>query len=90
MARIFLTHTNFEQVLNEHVRGLVTQISHASLISEPIVNWTRTLEEATKRHAKIDDDDFERTCNRNDNMAELVVAKLDHLKAVDGTKTKEE
>jgi len=90
VARIFLTHTNFEQVQNEHVRGLVTQMSHASLISEPIVNWTRTLEEATHRHAKSDDDDSARTGERNDKLANLVEAKLDHLKAVDGTKRKEE
>ena len=63
----------------------MTQMSHASLISEPIVNWTRTLEEATRRHAKVDGDDFTRTCNRNDNLASLVEAKLGYL-----TKTKEE
>jgi len=90
VARIFLTHTNFEQVHNENVRGLVTQMSHASLISEPIVNWTRTLEEATHRHARVDGEDFNRTVNRNDTLAELVSAKLDHLRTVDGVKAKAE
>ncbi|KAK5092198.1 hypothetical protein LTR70_005853 [Exophiala xenobiotica] len=85
VARIFLTHTNFEQVQNEHIRGLVTQMSHASLIAEPIVNWTRTLEEASGRHARAEGESGAVAGERDDAVARLVVAKLEHLK-----KTKEE
>ncbi|KAK5088543.1 hypothetical protein LTS08_001051 [Lithohypha guttulata] len=80
VSNIFLTHTNFEQVQNEHVRGLATQISHAALATEPIINWTRTVEDATRRHAKAEDESGARDVQRNDHVAELVTAKLEHLR----------
>lgn len=81
VTRIFLTHTNFEQVKNEHVRGLVTQISHASLVGEPIINWTRTLDEASQRHIDADKADGEKTGGRADDIAELVKLKVQNLKS---------
>lgn len=89
VSRIFLTHTNFEQVQNEDVRGLFTQMSHASLAAEPIVNWTRTVEEAARRHAKSEADAGQKTGAREDNVAALVVQKLEHLKMVDGVSKQE-
>lgn len=79
VSRIFLTHTNFEQVQNENVRGLVTQMSHASLVTEPIVNWTRTVEEAADRHAQSDADSSKKSGAREENVAKLVERKLEVL-----------
>lgn len=90
VSNIFLTHTNFEQVQNEHVRGLVCQMSHASLQTEPIINWTRTVDDATRRHAEAETKSGDKTSQREDKVAELVAVKLEYLKAHDGDKTKTE
>ena len=42
---IHLTHTNFQEIREgdaADATGMVVQISHASLASEVIVNWTRS------------------------------------------------
>ena len=49
------------------------------------MNWTRTLEEATVRHARSDAEGGAVSGEREKIAAQLVVAKLEHLK-----KTKEE
>lgn len=80
VAQIYLTHTQFEQVLNEHVRGLFCQMSHASLQTEPIINWTRTSEEAAARHADKATAKDSKTSGREDEVAALVSAKLSFIK----------
>lgn len=72
------------------MRGLVTQISHASLLAEPIVNWTRTVDDATRRHAQSEADSGAKTSAKDDKVAALVEAKLEHLQMLDGTKVKPE
>ena len=54
VKRIFLTHTNFEQVENPEERGKCVQISHGPLSAEVIVNWTRSkdIEEGEKVEVK--------------------------------------
>jgi small-conductance mechanosensitive channel len=42
VKRIYLTHTNFEEVNGPDERGRVVQISHSALTAELIVNWTRS------------------------------------------------
>ena len=42
VKKIFLTHTNFEEVQGPDDRGRVVQMSHTALSSEAIVNWTRS------------------------------------------------
>lgn len=58
--KIFLTHTNFEEVSDPEERGVVVQISHASLMAEPIVNWTRTLEAVVEMKKAKSEQDRER------------------------------
>ena len=66
--------------MSEDVRGLVCQMSHASLQTEPIINWTRTCDDAVVRHAKSEGDKGDKTSLREGNVADLVVAKLEYLK----------
>ena len=46
VKQVYLTHTNFEEVGDRgpEGRGRVVQMSHASLSSEVITNWTRSVE----------------------------------------------
>ena len=57
-------------------------MSHASLAAEPIVNWTRTCEEAAERHHESDD----AAGDREEKVAALVAQKLEHLQAMSGVK----
>ena len=87
VSKIYLTHTQFEQVQNEHVRGLVCQMSHASLQTEPITNWTRTVEDATKRHAESASKKDDKNSTREEEIARLVSAKLTYLQRAELAKT---
>lgn len=42
VKRIYLTHTNFEEVAGAYERGRVLQMSHSALSAKAIVNWTRS------------------------------------------------
>lgn len=88
--KIFLTHTNFEEVTDPLERGTVVQISHASLMSEPIINWTRTQEEVIeKKKVKADEDkakDDVKGAQEKQEKAEardLILLKTAHLRNVD-------
>lgn len=61
-------------------------MSHASLAAEPIVNWTRTCEEAAERHHESDDAAGKKTGDREEKVAALVAQKLEHLQAMSGVK----
>lgn len=88
--KIFLTHTNFEEVSDPTERGTVVQISHASLLSEPIVNWTRTMEEVVdKKKVKADEDKAkekakgEQETQEKAEVRDLILVKTAHLRNVD-------
>lgn len=88
VEKIFLTHTNFEEVTDPEERGVVVQMSHASLLTEPIVNWTRTLEAVIeKKAAKAKEDDAkdkEKSENENQQKEEarqLILLKTAQLKS---------
>lgn len=65
-------------------------MSHASLLAEPIINWTRTVDDATRRHAQSETDSGAKSGAKDDKLAALVEAKLLHLQGLDGTKVKPE
>lgn len=88
--KIFLTHTNFEEVTDPEERGIVVQISHASLMTEPIMNWTRTLEavvEKKKTNAeadKIEENEKKESENKEKEEArELILLKTARLRNVE-------
>lgn len=90
VSHIFLTHTNFEKVNDDGERGMVTQMSHASLQLEPIMNWTRTTDDVTKKVAAFRLGVEETTVARAKDNAELVSAKITKLKAEEAEKAKTE
>lgn len=87
--KIFLTHTNFEEVTDPEERGVVVQISHASLMAEPIVNWTRTLEVVVeKKKIKSEEDKAkdkstaEVEAKEKEDARTLVLLKTAHLRTL--------
>lgn len=87
VEKIYITHTNFEEVTNPEERGVVVQISHASLLAEPIVNWTRTLEAVLEKKAiktKEDEAKEKEKKEQEDRVKEearqLVLLKMETLK----------
>lgn len=89
VQKIFLTHTNFEEVTDPTERGVVVQSSHASLFAEPIVNWTRTLEAVVeKRAATTKQDDQEKQTKTEaevkatNDARELIQLKVQQLKSI--------
>lgn len=79
VCSIFFTHSNFEEVSDPHERGTVTQIDHSTLISEPIINWTRTLEavaEKKKTKAKEKDEKEEQEKDDCKDLMQLKIARL--------------
>ena len=53
VRRIFLTHTNFEEVQGPDERGRVVQMSHSVLSGEVIVNWTRSNDVLVESGAEV-------------------------------------
>lgn len=89
VTKIFLTHTNFEEVTDPEERGVVIQASHASLLSELIINWTRTLEAVVEKknaqaRAGADSDQAkgEAEARATNDIRELVQLKMARLKSV--------
>lgn len=89
VQKIFLTHTNFEEVTDPEERGVVVQMSHASLMAEPIVNWTRTLEVVVQKTKSKSDEDkakdkskTEAEAKANEDVRTLVLLKTEHLKSL--------
>lgn len=87
--KIFLTHTNFEEVADPEERGVVIQISHASLMAEPIVNWTRTLEAVVEmKKNKIEQDKVSDKskaaieAQEKEDARNLILLKTAHLRSL--------
>lgn len=85
--KIYLTHTNFEEVTDPTERGTVVQISHASLMSEPIINWTRTMEEVVEnKRLKSEEDKAKETAKGeqekidHEEARNLLLLKTAHLR----------
>lgn len=60
VRKILLTHTDFEEVSKPTDRGLVVQMGHTMLISEPITNWTRTMETVAAEKKEKEEEKEER------------------------------
>lgn len=89
--KIFLTHTNFEEVGDPDERGIVAQISHASLASEVIINWTRTMEAVVeKKKAKMQEDDrkakkkAEKEAKEKEEDRDLILLRTARMRNADG------
>lgn len=87
--KIFLTHTNFEEVTDPEERGVVVQIAHAALMAEPIVNWTRTLEAVVeKKKTKSEEDKVkeksqaEVDAREKEDARTLILLKTEHLRSL--------
>lgn len=87
--KIFLTHTNFEEVASPDERGVVVQISHASLMAEPIVNWTRTLEAVVEMKKMRSEEDqakqktaAEIEAKEKEDARNLILLKTAHLRSL--------
>lgn len=79
VCKIFFTHTDFEEVSDPNERGLVLQMDHSALITEPIINWTRTIEAVTekkKTKAKEKDEKEEKEKEDCRDLMHLKAAKL--------------
>lgn len=87
--KIFLTHTNFEEVTDPEERGVVVQIAHAALMAEPIVNWTRTLEVVVEKKKTKSQEDKAKEKSKSEIEAQekedartLVLLKAAHLRSI--------
>lgn len=87
VGKIFLTHTNFEEVSDPTERGTTVQISHTSLMPEPIINWTRTIEDVVERNRVKNEEDKvnaaakgEQEKIEHEEARDLILLKTAHLR----------